>query len=349
MGVFDQKYEDRILQTVADSGTLAEEAISAIRTVQAFGSQAILAQQYDSHTQIALSAGRKSAVVRGLAMGCFFFILYSAYSLAFRWGTTVILQGHADVGTVINCLMGIFVGSVSLTMLFPEVGPISTGIAAGGKIFQTIDRVPPIDAASNAGLIPGSIQGNITLENVAFHYPSRPDVPILKGISVSFQAGRTAALVGASGSGKSTVVALIERFYDPVSGVIRLDGVDVKELNIKWLRQQIGYVQQEPVLFATTIKANVAHGLIGTTFEHATDEEKSRLVRQACIKANADSFIQKLPLGYDTMVGERGFLLSGMFVPSMLISTTTEPHARRSEAAHCYRPSDSLRPNHSSP
>ena len=133
----------------------------------------------------------------------------------------------------------------------------------------------------------------------------------MKDLSITFPAGQTIALVGASGSGKSTVISLVERFYDPLSGSVRLDGTDLRELNVKWLRSQIGLVSQEPTLFATTIRGNVAHGLIGTKAEHASEEEKMALIKEACIKANADGFITKLPLGYDTMVGERGFLLSG--------------------------------------
>ena len=136
-------------------------------------------------------------------------------------------------------------------------------------------------------------------------------MPIVQGINITFTAGETAALVGASGSGKSTIISLIERFYDPLSGSVKLDGVDIRDLNVRWLRSQIGLVSQEPTLFATTIRGNVAHGLINTSYEHLSDEEKFKLIKEACIKANADGFINKLPNGYDTMVGERGFLLSG--------------------------------------
>jgi ATP-binding cassette subfamily B (MDR/TAP) protein 1 len=160
-------------------------------------------------------------------------------------------------------------------------------------------------------LRPEKVIGEINFENVKFSYPSRPDVPILKGLTINFPAGKTAALVGASGSGKSTIVSLIERFYDPLSGSVKLDGVDLRELNIRWLRSQIGLVSQEPTLFATTIKGNVLHGLIGTPYENASEEEKFKLIQEACIKSNADGFITKLPQGYDTLVGERGFLLSG--------------------------------------
>jgi len=156
-------------------------------------------------------------------------------------------------------------------------------------------------------------------------------VPVLKGLSLSFAAGKTSALVGASGSGKSTIVALVERFYDPTDGAAKLDGVDLRDLNVRWLRSQIGLVSQEPVLFSTSIRNNVVYGLVGTPWEHADDGEKFELIKAACIKANADSFIAKLPdgdlwlfisassldftdivhTGYDTTVGERGILLSG--------------------------------------
>lgn len=188
---------------------------------------------------------------------------------------------------------------------------ITHGRGAAAKLFATIDRVPDIDSADPSGLKPDHVDGEITLEDVRFSYPSRLNVPVVKGLSLTFRAGKTAALVGASGSGKSTIVSLVERFYDPISGVVRLDGHNLRDLNLKWLRSQIGLVSQEPTLFGTTIKGNVAHGLIGTKYEKVSDEEKFALIKEACVKANADGFITKLPMGYDTMVGERGFLLSG--------------------------------------
>ena len=156
---------------------------------------------------------------------------------------------------------------------------------------------PEIDSSSEEGLRPTSVAGRITFEDVRFDYPSRPDVPILKGLNLTFEAGSTSALVGASGSGKSTIVALIERFYDPLEGVVKLDGVDVRKLNVRWLRSQMGLVSQEPTLFATTIRENVAHGLVGSRFEGLSEEMKFELIKAACVKANADSFVSKLPNG----------------------------------------------------
>lgn len=195
--------------------------------------------------------------------------------------------------------------------LLTDALAITKGRAAAAKIYDIIERVPVIDSSNPAGLKPDTIAGEITFENVSFNYPSRPDVPVVKDLSLVFPAGKSAALVGASGSGKSTIVSLIERFYDPLSGCVKIDGVDVRDLNLKWLRSQIGLVSQEPKLFSTTIRANVAHGLIGTQWENASEEEQFPLIKEACIKANALDFITKLPQGFDTMVGQGGFLLSG--------------------------------------
>ena len=207
--------------------------------------------------------------------------------------------------------MSILIGSFSVALLAPELAAVTKARAAAAKLFDTIDRVPPIDSSNPGGLRPEHVEGRIELRGVKFHYPSRPNVPILKGLDASFPAGNSVALVGASGSGKSTVISLVERFYDPHEGQVLLDGVDIKTLNVKWLRQQIGLVSQEPTLFATTVRGNVEHGLIGSKWEHVSDEERFELVKKACIDANAHDFIVKLPNGYETNVGERGMLLSG--------------------------------------
>jgi ATP-binding cassette subfamily B (MDR/TAP) protein 1 len=313
MNIFMSKFKLAQLSHVADGGTLAEEVISTVRTAQAFGTQKILGKMYNTHIEKTHVLDKKLALINGFALAIFFFVIYAAYGLAFSFGTTLILQGHADVGKIVNVFLAILIGSFSLAMLAPELTAISNARGAASKLFSTIDRVPPIDSASTEGLKPdaSSVVGEITFHNVRFNYPSRPDVPILKGVDLKFPAGKTAALVGASGSGKSTIVALVERFYDPLSGSVKFDGVEIKDLNLKWLRSQIGLVSQEPTLFATTIRGNVEHGLINTPLEHASDEERFAQVKEACIKANADGFITALPDGYDTLVGERGFLLSG--------------------------------------
>ncbi|KAJ2914131.1 hypothetical protein MD484_g6294, partial [Candolleomyces efflorescens] len=311
MNKFISTYKQMSLEYVADGGSLAEEVISTVRTAQAFGTQTILSKMYDFHVDKSHVVELKSAIWNGGGLGFFFFVIYASYGLAFHYGTTLIIQGHADAGQVVNVFLAILIGSISLTMLAPELQSLTQGCGAAAKLYETIDRVPSIDSANPGGLKPESVVGEITLQDVRFSYPSRPTVQVVKGLNITFRAGKTAALVGASGSGKSTIVSLVERFYDPTSGIVKLDGVNLKELNVKWLRSQIGLVSQEPTLFATTIKQNVAYGLIGTHYESASEEEKFAMIKEACVKANADGFISKLPNGYDTMVGERGFLLSG--------------------------------------
>ncbi|KAJ1303401.1 hypothetical protein OPQ81_011593 [Rhizoctonia solani] len=323
MNKFVSTYMQLSLQSVsAGGGTLAEEVISTVRTAHAFGTQMTLAERYDVFINKAYGFDNKAAVIQGCGLGVFFFVIYGAYGLAFYYGTTLIIQRHADAGTVINVFIAILIGSFSLAMLAPEQQAVSQARGAAAKLFQTIDRVPPIDSLSDAGLKPENPgPGKIELRNVRFDYPSRPDVRILKDLTLTFEAGKTAALVGASGSGKSTIIALIERFYDPLSGSVLLDGIDLKDLNVRWLRSQIGLVSQEPTLFATTIEQNVAHGLVGSKYdwivrgcergEEEAIKERRRLVSEACERANAKDFIERLPDSWNTMVGERGFLLSG--------------------------------------
>ncbi|KAI8986244.1 multidrug resistance protein 1 [Trametes punicea] len=311
MNKFISSYMQMSLQHVAEGGTIAEEVISTVRTAQAFGTQHILSDLYDERVFKSRAVDLKAAVFHGFGLSFFFFVIYGAYGLAFNFGTTLINHGEATPGQVVNVIFAILIGSFSLALLAPEMQAITQARGAAAKLYEAIDRVPSIDSASPEGLKPEKCVGEITFEHVDFNYPSRPGVPIVKDLSVTFPAGKTTALVGASGSGKSTIISLVERFYDPLQGSVKLDGIDLKDLNVKWLRSQIGLVSQEPTLFATTIKGNVAHGLINTPYEHASEEEKFKLIKEACIKANADGFISKLPLGYDTMVGERGFLLSG--------------------------------------
>jgi len=156
--------------------------------------------------------------------------------------------------------------------------------------------------ANNSSSLPWRLEGNIKFENVHFNYPSRQDVKILQGLSLEVPKGKTVALVGSSGCGKSTCVQLVQRFYDPHSGTVKIDGIDIKDLNIGWLRDHIGVVGQEPVLFDMTITENIRLGK-----QDATDEE----IEKACKEANAYNFIMKLPHKYNTMVGEGGTQLSG--------------------------------------
>jgi ATP-binding cassette subfamily B (MDR/TAP) protein 1 len=184
-------------------------------------------------------------------------------------------------------------------------------LGAAAKIYNTIDRVSPLDPSSDEGDKLESLVGTIRLENIKHIYPSRPEVVVMEDVSLTIPAGKTTALVGASGSGKSTIVGLVERFYNPVDGKIYIDDVDITTLNLRWLRQQIALVSQEPTLFSTTIFDNIKHGLIGTKWENEDKAKQEERVYEAAKQANAHDFISSLPEGYDTNVGERGFLLSG--------------------------------------
>jgi ATP-binding cassette, subfamily B (MDR/TAP), member 1 len=153
-------------------------------------------------------------------------------------------------------------------------------------MFETIKRKPNIDAYDTSGVILENIKGDIELKDVYFRYPARPDVQIFAGFSFYIPSGTTAALVGQSGSGKSTIISLLERFYDPEAGEVLIDGVNLKSFQVKWIREQIGLVGQEPVLFTASIKENISYGKDG-----ATDEE----IETAITLANAKNFIDKLP------------------------------------------------------
>ncbi|ORY92878.1 P-loop containing nucleoside triphosphate hydrolase protein [Leucosporidium creatinivorum] len=311
MDVFMARYKARMLEETATGASLAEEVISSIRNAHAFGTQRKLVALYDVSNLKELALGLKSARAMGFGMAVFFFCIYASYALSFHWGTTLILMGHATAGNIITCFFSIVIGAFSLAELTPSMQAISSALAAASSIFETIDRVPIIDSASPAGLKPETVEGVIELKDVDFIYPSRPTVQVLYKFNAVFPKGKMTALVGGSGSGKSTIIGLLERFYDPVGGSCQLDGIELKDLNVRWLRTQIGLVSQEPTLFATTVAGNIEHGLFGTQYEHESAEEKRRRVVEAATQANADGFIKGLPQGYDTMIGERGMLLSG--------------------------------------
>ena len=174
----------------------------------------------------------------------------------------------------------------SLGQILPCFSAFAAGRAAASKMFETIQRKPSIDVYDPKGKTLDDIQGDIDLKDVTFSYPTRPDEAIFSGFSLHIPSGTTAALVGESGSGKSTVISLIERFYDPQSGEVLIDGVNLKEFRLRWIRAKIGLVSQEPILFTASIKDNIAYGK-----DDATNEE----IKSACELANAAKFINKLP------------------------------------------------------
>ncbi|KAL1626614.1 GTPase-activating protein [Diplodia seriata] len=308
---FIMKYNKNSLASYALGGTVVEEVFSSIRNAVAFGTQDKLARQYNDHLVIAEFWGKKQKTVLASMLGAMMTIVYLNYGLAFWMGSRYLVAGEMSLSDVLTILLAVMIGAFSLGNIGPWLQAFTTATAAASKMYSTIDRVSPLDPTSKEGRKLENLQGQVELKAVKHIYPSRPEVTVMDGVNLLVEAGKTTALVGASGSGKSTIVGLVERFYDPVGGDVLLDGVNVQELNLHWLRQQIALVQQEPVLFATTIFSNIKHGLIGTQYEHMGEEKVREMVYNAARMSNAHDFVSALPEGYETNVGERGFLLSG--------------------------------------
>ena len=305
------KFNKQSLASYAAGGTVAEEVISSIRNATAFSTQDKLARQYDLHLKEAEKWGFKLKVALACMIGGMMGVIYLNYGLSFWQGSRYLVAGAMSLSDVLTIMLAIMIGAFSLGNVAPNAQAFTTSLAAAGKIFNTIDRVSPLDPTNEAGEKLEDVDGTVELKHIKHIYPSRPEVVVMEDVSLTVPAGKTTALVGASGSGKSTIVGLVERFYDPVGGRVYLDGHDISTLNLRWLRQQISLVSQEPTLFGTTIYGNIQHGLIGTKDEFADAEKQKELIIHAAKMANAHDFVSSLPEGYETNVGERGFLLSG--------------------------------------
>ncbi|KAK2531311.1 multidrug resistance protein 1 [Columba livia] len=295
-------FTNKELTAYARAGAVAEEVLAAIRTVVAFGGQRKEIERYQKKLEDAKRIGIKKAISANISMGISFFLVYASYALAFWYGTTLILCDDYTLGTVFTVFFSILLGAFSVGQTAPSMEAFANARGAAYAIFSIIDNEPQIDSSSDAGYKPKHIKGNLEFRNVYFNYPARPDTKILKGLNLKVSCGQTVALVGGSGCGKSTTVQLIQRFYDPKEGTVTIDGHDIKTLNVRYLREIIGVVNQEPVLFATTIAENIRYGR-----ENVTMEE----IKKATKEANAYDFIMKLPHKFETMVGERGAQLSG--------------------------------------
>ncbi|CAN0888829.1 ABC transporter B family member 11 [Linum grandiflorum] len=302
MAIIMSKITARGQQAYADAGTLVEQTIGSIRTVVSFTGEKQAVRTYNKFLELSYKAGVKIGITSGVGTAVVLMIMFWSYALAIWYGGMLIFNKGYSGGQVINVIVAILTSSMSLGQTAPPMSAFAAGKAAAYKMFETIDRRPTIDASDPKGKILQDIKGDIEFKQVNFSYPARPDELIFTSFSLSIPSGTTVALVGQSGSGKSTVISLIERFYDPQSGEVLIDGINLKEFQLKWIRQQIGLVSQEPVLFASSIRDNIAYGKDG-----ATDEE----IKAATEIANAAKFIDKLPQGIDTMVGEHGSQLSG--------------------------------------
>lgn len=296
------KMASRGQSAYAKAANVVEQTVGSIRTVASFTGEKQALADYNKHLVNAYKTGVHEGSVTGIGLGAVMSISFCSYSLAIWFGAKMILQKGYTGGEVINVIVAVLTGSMSLGQASPCLGAFAAGQAAAFKMFETINRKPEIDAYDTKGKKLDDIGGDIELRDIYFSYPARPDEPIFNGFSLSIPSGATAALVGQSGSGKSTVISLIERFYDPVAGEVLIDGVNLKEFQLKWIRQKIGLVSQEPVLFASSIRDNISYAKEGATHEE---------IRAASELANAAKFIDKLPQGLDTLVGEHGTQLSG--------------------------------------
>lgn len=308
---FIVKFNQRAQKEFDYAVSLAEEAIGYIRIVSSLNARDQLSDRFEDHLAQSEKWGRKVRTLLGVSIGGLICIVMLNIGLDCWEGSRLLVKSQITQGDILTITLSIVIGAFSLGYVAPNIQHISAGIAAATKIFGTIDRESPIDPLKDGGNILSSISGQIDFNDITHIYPSRPDTVALKNVSLHIGAGQTIALVGRSGSGKSTFINILQRFYTPIAGSISVDGHDIAQLDLSWLRQQMSLVSQQPTLFSTTIFENIAHGLIGTVNENASRETKAQLVIQAAKTANAHSFIQSLPDGYDTWVGERGSQLSG--------------------------------------
>ncbi|KAG8051977.1 hypothetical protein GUJ93_ZPchr0001g31545 [Zizania palustris] len=286
----------------AESSVVVEQTIGSIRTVASFTGEKQAVEKYSKSLKNAYKSGVREGLAAGLGMGTVMVLLFCGYSLGIWYGARLILLKGYTGAKVMNVIFAVLTGSLALGQASPSMKAFACGQAAAYKMFETINRKPEIDAYSTTGLKLEDIRGEIEFKDVYFSYPTRPDEQIFRGFSLAIPSGTTVALVGQSGSGKSTVISLIERFYDPQLGDVLIDAVNLKDFQLRWIRSKIGLVSQEPVLFSASIKENIAYGK-----DNATDQE----IRAAAELANASKFIDKMPQGFDTSVGEHGTQLSG--------------------------------------
>ncbi|KAL5872768.1 hypothetical protein ACKVWM_008433 [Pyricularia oryzae] len=301
---------ERSMATAGEASRIAHEAVSGISCVMASSAQA---RMTDKYLQVLRSGLRNAAASRAAGdamMAGISCIATLLFALAFWQGSRLFVSGEVDIGDVLTVLLAILLGTASLGIVAPSAQALTSAIAAAEQIFSIIHAPLPITSRPDGGEKPVELQGCFAFRDVHFSYPSRPDVPILNGLDLTIEAGKTTALVGASGCGKSTIFSLLQRFYDPQYGTIELDGHRLDELSVEWLRSNMAVVSQEPILFNTSIHQNIAFGLHKTGCRY-TPERERLLVVAAATKACAHDFIVAQPDGYDTVVGDRGALLSG--------------------------------------
>ncbi|XP_077124839.1 ATP-dependent translocase ABCB1-like isoform X2 [Ranitomeya variabilis] len=281
-------YTTKEINAYAKAGAVAEEVLTAIRTVIAFNGQKKASEKYDENLINAKRFGIKKHGIINMSIGFSQFISSGLFALSFWYGSKLTVEEPENyrVSNVLTVFFSVFIASFASGLALPHINSINIARGAAFEIYKIINKPRLIDSGSSEGYKPEKLIGDIEFKNIHFAYPSRPDVQVLLGLNLKVPAGKTIALVGMSGCGKSTVIQLLQRLYDPTEGEVTLDGHDTRSLNVKWLRENIGVVGQEPVLFGTTIRENIRYGRDGVT-----DEE----IEQAARKANAYDFISRLP------------------------------------------------------
>lgn len=274
-----------------------EDAVRNIYTVVAFCAGNKVMELY----RLQLKKIFKQSFFHGMAIGFAFgvsqFLLFACNALLLWYTATSVKNGYMDLPTAVKEYMVFSFATFALVEPFGLAPYILKRRKSLASVFEIIDRNPKIDPDDNSALRPPNVFGSIELKNVDFSYPTRPEILVLSNFTLKVNGGQTVAVVGVSGSGKSTIISLIERFYDPVAGQVLLDGRDLKSYNLRWLRNHLGLVQQEPIIFSTTIRENIIYA------RHNASEAE---MKEAARIANAHHFISSLPHGYDTHVGMRG-------------------------------------------
>ena len=297
-------------QLYATAGGMAEEALNNVRTVTALRGQNIEESTYGEVLSAMRKGTIKSGTIMALTIGFFRMSMWVVFVGGFWFGAkfirdnyvNIVWDEHYSAGNVLIIIFCFLISFMSLGIVMPSFKNISEGLVAGAKVRQVMNRQPNMDLSGNRTLTQEEFKGRIEIKDLIFRYPTRPEFPVLKDFCGVFEEKKMTAICGESGSGKSTIIQLLERFYDPEMGGIQIDGAPLPSLDLHWLRQNVGFVGQEPVLFNTTIKENI---LLGKG--DATEEE----VEEACKRANCYNFISKFPDRFNTIVGQGGSKLSG--------------------------------------
>ncbi|ENN87338.1 ABC transporter, ATP-binding protein [Rhizobium freirei PRF 81] len=286
---------------LANASAYANETIAASRTIQAYNGEEAASRHYGTAVEDAYRAARAAIKSRSLLTGFAIAMVFGSIVAVLWVGAQNVLAGTMSAGTLGQFLLYSVIAGSSLGSLSEVWGELSQAAGAADRLGELLAEVSPITVPANPVALPKP-EGRVDFSDVHFFYPSRPGRSALHGLSFSVKPGETVAIVGASGTGKSTIFSLLLRFYDPQQGSIAVDGADISHVLPEALRERIAIVPQDTTIFAATIHDNIAFGRPGAS----RDE-----VRAAAIAAQADEFISRLEQGYDTQVGERGVTLSG--------------------------------------